>query len=640
MFEFFRSHQKMMQFVLLLLIIPSFALIGLDSYSSFRDRGEPYAEVDGKKITPEVFEFNKKQQIERLRQQLGGAFDPTLLDSPQLNQAVLDDLLEDEVTQWAIRKEYLSASDARLADVISKIQAVQENGRFSLTKYNALLAAQGRTPEMFEAGLRSDLAKQQVTGPVAISEFLPVSIKARLLEINDAPRVVQFLEFSSGQFAAAAKVSDAQIAQYYADNQAAFKTPEIAEIEYAVLSPETVGQTINISDVDAKGYYEQNKARFSTPEERKARHILISAGKEASSEDKAKAKEKAEAILAKLKADSKQFAALAKAESQDPGSAGQGGDLGQFGRGMMVKEFENVAFALKKDEMSGVVATDFGFHIIEVTDILPSVVKPFEQIKADIVEEIRRQQTQSKFAEAAEAFTNLAFDQPDSLKPVLDRFKLNVKKATVTSRQLLKPAEANNPLGNGEFIASLFTDDVLKKGNNTKAVTVGGSVVAARVVKYNPVAVKGLETVSADIKQVLTRQEAGKLAVQAGEAALEKAKKGEAIEGLSAQTTIARSKPQGLNGKAVAQAMKLDVKTLPAFTGADLGEAGFVLVKVLSAPEYKPADAKDPKVAGDPRMARWLDSASQSSGFAALAAIKAQSKAKTLKTFKATDTAG
>jgi peptidyl-prolyl cis-trans isomerase D len=640
MFEFFRSHQKMMQFVLLLLIIPSFALIGLDSYSTFRDRGEPYAEVDGKKITPEAFEFNKRQQIERLRQQLGNAFDPTLLDSPQLNQAVLDDLLEDEVTQWTIRKEYLSASDGRLADVISKIQAVQENGRFSLSKYNALLAAQGRTPEMFEAGLRSDLAKQQVTGPVAISEFLPVTVKARLLEINDAPRVVQFLEFSSGQFAAAAKVSDAQISQYYADNQAAFKTPEVAEIEYAVLSPEIVGQTITISDADAKGYYEQNKTRFSTPEERKARHILIAADKEASSADKAKAKEKAEAILAKLKADSKQFAALAKAESQDPGSAAQGGDLGQFGRGMMVKEFESVAFALKKDEVSGVVATDFGFHIIEVTDIVPSVVKPFEQIKPEIVEEIRRQQVQSKFAEAAEAFTNLAFDQPDSLKPVLDRFKLGVKKATVTSRQLLKPAEANNPLGNGEFIASLFTEDVLKKGNNTKAITVGGSVVTARVLKYNPVAVRGLESVSADIKQVLIRQEAGKLAVQAGEAALEKAKKGEPIEGLSAQTTIARSKPQGLNGKAVAQAMKLDVKNLPAFTGADLGEAGFVLVKVLSAPAYKTADAKDPQVASDPRMARWLDSASQSSGFAALAAIKAQSKAKTLKIFKAADNAG
>jgi peptidyl-prolyl cis-trans isomerase D len=633
MFEFFRTHQKAMQFVLLLLIIPSFALFGLDSYTRFRDSAEPYAEVGGVPVKPEEFDFSKRQQLERLRQQLGAAFDPSLMNSPAVDQAVLDDLVQEKTSAWVITQERLSASDTRLREVIAQIPELQEGGKFSMTRYKSLLAAQGRTPEMFEAGLRDDLSKQQVHGPVAISEFLPVAVKQRLLEIQNAPRTIATVVFSADAYLSQAKVTDEQIAQYYKANEAGFKTPETADIEYLVLSPDDVAASITVTDADALAFYQQNKPRYASAEQRQVRHILYAAGKDAASADKARAREKADAALAKIKADPKQFAAIAKAESQDPGSASQGGDLGAFGRGMMVKPFEDAAFGLAKDAISGVVESEFGFHIIQVTDIIGSVTRPFEEVKAELLAEIRRQQATSKFAEQAEAFTNLAFDQPDSLKPMVDRFKLQPKSAKITARQVLRGVPANNPLGNGEFINSLFTDDVLKKGNNSKALTVGGAVVTARVVKYAPAATRPLESVSDSIKVIVQKTEAAKLAVDAGKQALEKALKGEPLS-WSPDVQVSRAKPGALAPEAVSAALKADSKSLPAYTGAVVGENGYVLVKVLAAPAYTAPDLSDAKVATDPKLRSWQEAISQSAGLASANAAKAASKTKTLKTFR------
>lgn len=633
MFEFFRTHQKAMQLVLLLLIIPSFALFGLDSYTRMRDGGEAYAEVGGNPIRQEEFDASKRQQVERLRQQLGAAFDPSLLANPAVDQAVLDDLVEDRVGSWVITKEHLWSSDARLREVISRIPEVQENGQFSLARYKSLLAAQGRTPEMFEAGLRDDLARQQVHGPMSISEFVPRAVRARLLEIQNAPRTVQTFALKADDFMSQAKASDEAMAAWYKANESAFKTPESADVEYVVFSADEVAAKLTVSDADAKAYYEQNKPRYASPEQRRARHILYAAGKEASSDDKSKAKAKAEAALAKLKADPKKFAEIAKSESQDPGSAAQGGDLGAFGRGMMVKPFEDVAFSLGKDEISGVVATDFGFHIIQVTEVVASVARPFEELKGELIAEIRRQQAQSKFAEQAEAFSNLVFDQPDSLKPVIEKFGLTVRKANITSRQVQKGVPANNPLGNGEFINSLFVDDVLKKGNNSKAVTITGAVVSGRVVKYAPAAVQSLESVADKVKLAVQREEAVKLAQAEGKRLLDVAKQGGVVS-WSAEFTVSRGKPQPLPPEAVNAAMALDAGKLPAVAGVDIADRGYALVRVTAVPEWKAPDLSDPKMLTDPQLRAWQEAAGQSSGLASAAAARKASKTRVTKTFK------
>lgn len=633
MFEFFRTHQKAMQLVLLLLIIPSFALFGLDSYTRMRDGGEPYAEVAGNPIHLEEFDASKRQQIERLRQQLGGAFDPTLLASPAVDQAVLDDLVEDRIAGWVVTQEHLWASDTRLREVIARVPEVQENGQFSLNRYKSLLAAQGRTPEMFEAGLRDDLVRQQVHGPVSISEFLPRAVRARLLQIQNAPRTVQVFVLPTDRFVSKAIVTDEAMAAWYKSNESRFKTPETTEIEYVVFAADDVSAKITVSDADARAYYEQNKARYATPEQRRARHILYAAGKDASSDDKAKAKAKAEAALAQLKANPQRFAELAKAESQDPGSAAQGGDLGLFGKGMMVKPFEDTAFALGKDELSGVVATDFGFHLIQVTDIQTSVARPFETVKAELIDEIRRQQAQSRFAEQAEAFSNLVFDQPDSLKPVIEKFGLTVRKATLTGRQIQRGAPATNPLGSGEFISSLFVDDVLKKGNNSKAVTLSGAVAAGRVIKYAPAAVQAMEVVADQVRAAVVREEAAKLAVAEGKRLLESARQGDAIA-WSAELSVSRTKPQGVPPEAVKAALAADTSKLPVVVGAELTDRGYALVKVVSVPEWAAPDLTDGKALNDPQLRNWQESAAQSAALASAAAARKASKTKVIKTFR------
>ncbi len=633
MFEFFRTHQKAMQLVLLLLIIPSFALFGLDSYTRMRDGGEPYAEVGGNPIRVEEFDASKRQQVERLRQQLGAAFDPSLLASPAVDQAVLDDLVEDKVSSWVIAQEHLWSSDARLRDVIARIPEIQENGQFSLARYKSLLAAQGRTPEMFEAGLRDDLARQQVHGPMSISEFVPRAVRARLLEIQNAPRTVQVFALKADDFLSRAVATDEAMAAWYKANESKFRTPETADVEYVVFAADDVAAKITVSDADARAYYEQNKPRYASPEQRRARHILYAAGKDASSDDKAKAKAKAEAALAKLKADPKKFAEIAKAESQDPGSAAQGGDLGAFGRGMMVKPFEEVAFGLAKDEISGVVATDFGFHIIQVTEVVASVARPFEELKAELVAEIRRQQAQAKFAEQAEAFSNLVFDQPDSLKPAIDKFGLTVRKATITSRAVARGVPAANPLGNGEFVNSLFVDDVLKKGNNSKAVTLSGAVVSGRVVKYSPAATQPLDAVADKVKAAVQREEALKMAQTEGKRLLETARQGGVIT-WSAEQTVSRAKPQPLPPEAVNAAMALDAGNLPAVGGVEIADRGYALVRVVAVPEWKAPDMADTKTLTDPQVRAWQEAAAQSSGLASAAAARKASKTKVLKTFK------
>ncbi len=294
------------------------------------------------------------------------------LEPPCLISLVLDRALANEAT-----KSNVVVTVDRLREFIANIPAFQQDGKFSYDRYKAFLASRGQSEAAFEQSLRNDLRKQTFVQAVVESAITPKHVIDRLERILLEQREIRELRFPAEQFASKVAVTDAQVAEYYQANRTQFEIPESVRVEYVVLSPETISGSVTITEEAAKNYYDQNKARYGTEEQRRASHILIAS----EGSDKAAARKKAEEILAKVKAAPNDFAKLARENSKDPGSAAQGGDLGFFGRGMMVKPFEEAAYRLKNGEISDIVETDFGFHIIRVTEIKPAQAKPFAEVR-------------------------------------------------------------------------------------------------------------------------------------------------------------------------------------------------------------------------------------------------------------------
>jgi peptidyl-prolyl cis-trans isomerase D len=249
-------------------------------------------------------------------------------------------------------------------------------------------------------------------------------------------REIQLARFNAADFAAKLTPTDADLEQFYKANEKLFQAPEQASIEYVVLDLDTVKKESDRQpEADLKTYYDQNIQRLSGTEERRASHILIASPKTAPAADREKAKAKAQELLALVKKSPDTFADVARKNSQDPGSAPNGGDLDFFARGSMVKPFEDAAFAMKKGDISDVVESEFGYHVIKLTDIKAPKQRSFEEMKPELEAELKKQQAQKKFAETADAFTNGVYEQSDSLKPVADRLKLEIKSAAKVTRQ-------------------------------------------------------------------------------------------------------------------------------------------------------------------------------------------------------------
>jgi peptidyl-prolyl cis-trans isomerase D len=247
----------------------------------------------------------------------------------------------------------------------------------------------------------------------------------RFYQAIEEQRVVQSKVFDPNNFLASSLPSEQQIADDYAKNSALYETLEQADLEYLVLSAETLAQQINISKEDVANFYKANQGKYQMPEQRRASHILISFG-----DDKTKAKTKAAEILAKVRTAPESFAALAQQFSDDSGSKEKGGDLDFFGRGAMVPPFEAAVFKLKTNEISDLVESDFGFHIIRLTDLRAGKTRTLDEVSAEIEKELRQQQASKRYAEAASQFTDLVYEQADSLQPAAEKLALTIQKFT------------------------------------------------------------------------------------------------------------------------------------------------------------------------------------------------------------------
>ena len=582
MFDLVRKHTKVLMFLMFLLIIPAFVLVGVDGYQRFNDRAASVAKVGGRDITQAEWDFAHKSESDRMRAS-APSVDPLLLDSPQARYATLERLVRERVLAEAADKSYLVTSDGRLARELQQNPAIaslrRADGSLDMERYKQLVASQGLTPEGFEARVRRDLSVRQVEAGVLATTFAVPVVADVSLGAFFEKREVQVASFKAADFAAKVTLGDADLEAFYKANQALFQAPESVNIEYVVLDIDTVKAGITINEADLKSYYQQNAARLSGNEERRASHILINAPKDAPAVEREKAKARAQQLLAEVRKAPGEFVELAKKNSQDQGSAAAGGDLDFFARGAMVKPFEDAAFAMKKGDISDVVESDFGYHIIMLTDIKAPPQRSFEELRAGIESDLKTQQAQKKFAESAEAFTNGVYEQSDSLKPVAEKLKLEIKSATSLSRA---PAPgASGVLASAKFISALFGDDAITKKRNTQAIETGSNQLAAgRVVQYFPARTLPFAEVRAGVREKLLASRAASLARQAGESRLAAWKANPADPSAAPAVVVSRDQSQDIAPKVLDAVLRTDPATLPAIAGVDLGDQGYAVVKV------------------------------------------------------------
>ncbi len=591
MFDFVRAHTRLLQFLLLILILPSFVVFGIQGYSKFNEGGNTtVAKVGGISITQGEWDQLHQQQVARVRQQ-SPEVDIKLLDSPAARAETLDALIREKVLATAVDKQHLAVSDERLQRlfVTDPQFAMVRNADGSVNK--DLLAAQGMSSEMFAARLRQDLATQQVQGGITGTALTPKATVDQALDALLQRREIHFARFATKDYIAKVLPTDAEVEAFYKAHEADFRAPEQATIDYVLLDLATIKKSLAVVEDDLRKYYDENASRYTNAEERRARHILIKADAGAAPDVKQKAKARADALLAEARKTPAAFADLAKKNSEDTGSAAQGGDLDYFGRGAMVKPFEDAAFAMKPGEISNVISSDFGYHIIQLEAVRGGEKKPFDAVRAGIDDEVRKQLATKRWAEAAEQFTNTVYEQADSLQPVQDKLKLEKRSATV--RRTPAPG-ATGVLASAKLLDAVFGNDAIKNKRNTDAVEVGANQLAsARVVQHQAARTLPLAEVREVVKQRLVATQAEGLATKDGQARLAQLKADAASGTLAETAVVSRAAPGGLSRAALEAVLAANASKLPAVLGVALPGQGYLVARIdkLLPREVKPEEA-------------------------------------------------
>lgn len=618
MFDFVRQHTRLMLGLMLLLIFPSFVFFGVEGYAKFRDESSAgVAKVDGRSITRAEWDALHQRSIERLRRQMP-TIDVRMLDTPQMKRETLDNIIRERVLIAAADKLVLAPGDERLQRLFVNDPQMAGIRNPDGSVNRELLAAQGMGSDAFAAQLRQDYGMKQVLAGIGGTAFAPVAAASASLGPLLQRREVQLQRFDPASFAAKVSPTDAELEAYYKAHETEFKAPETASIEYVVLNLDALVKDVAVPEEDLRKYYTENASRYTAAEERRASHILIKADKDAPAADKQAAKARAQALLDEVRKAPASFAEVARKNSQDPGSATQGGDLDFFGRGSMVKPFEDAVFAMKPGEISNVIETDFGYHVIQLTATRGGEKKPFEAVRGEIEAEVRKSLAQKRYAEAAEQFTNTVYEQSDSLQPVIDKLKLGKQTATVQRNPAPGAAGA---LASQKLLEAVFSNDVSRNKRNTEAVEIGANQLAsARVLQYTPARTLPLAEVKDRVRQRVVAVQSAELARKEGQARLAAVKAAPA-EALPQTVTLSRAQSQGLPRPVLEAVLRADAAKLPSVVGIDLGEQGYVVAKVTQVLPREAAPGGDA-----PLQAQYAQAWGEAETLAYLAALKKRFK--------------
>ena len=584
----FASNRIVRWLFILFLVVP-FGLFGIDAYINRVGSDGAVAHVGKVRVTNTEFDNALRRQADMYREQFRGQFDSSIMDNPEIRRAVLDQLVNEKLIVIGAERSGLRIPDAALAERISRIPDFQLEGRFNKDRYDLAAKSQGMTPVAFDERLRQIFRLQEFRDSIAETTIVPNATIESFIKLSEQSREVSVVNLTPESYLPKVKISPDQVKAYYDGNAAEFTTPESARVEYVELSVDALAAKAEVPAEEIKRAYEDGMKRnqWGEPEERRASHILLAAAADAKEAERKAAEAKAAEIAERVRKAPKSFADVARKESQDPGSAAQGGDLGFFTPSAMVKPFADAVFGAKKGDIVGPVASEFGYHVILVTDIKPAKMKSLAEATPEIEAALKKQVASRTFAESAEQFSNLVYEQSASLQPAAEALKLEVKQ----SPWLSKGAPGFGPLASPKISAEIFSDNTLKAKRNTSAVEVApGTLVAARVIEHKPAQLKPLDAVKGEIERKLAREEALKLARQEGEGKLKELTEGkDAGVKWPAPLAVNRQKPGGLFPQVIDKAFRTDTKKLPAYLGVET-PAGYTLVRVSRVIEVDKVD--------------------------------------------------
>jgi peptidyl-prolyl cis-trans isomerase D len=595
MFDLVTRHKRIAQFILALIMIP-FAFFGVDYYFRSSDTAGEVAKFDGGRITEAEFAQAVRNQQERMRQSAQGV-DPALFDNPEVRFNLLQQILRERLVEKRAADLHFRVSNTEVFDRIATDPQFRQGDRFSLDAYKSLLRQAGIAEPAFEEDVRRQLLSERIVDPIARGGIVPKASGVAFVNLVEQQREVEVAKIDAEPFVKDVTVDEAQEKAFYDANTAAFKTPEEVKFEYVVLTQDALMAQIAVTPEEVKAQYQSAAKTYRQDEQREAAHILIAAKPDASEAERAAARKKAEDIAAQAKANPGKFAELAKQYSQDPGSAAQGGDLGSNPRGTMVKAFDDAVFAMKPGEIVGPVQSEFGYHVIKLLGVTPEKMRSFDEVKAQIETDLKRQKVGQKFAAAADQFQNLVYEQADTLAPVAKALGLTIQTSPLVTR-----AQAQQiALGSGKFVQALFSPESIAAKRNTEAIEVGsGAMMAGRILEYKPAAVRAFSEVKAEIHRQLVNQAASALAMKAGreKLALLEQGKSERDAGVvfSKPVPLMRNRPQpGFRDDAITRIFQADAAKLPAYIGAAGEGGGFAIYKLVKV--VLPAEIDASKVA-------------------------------------------
>ncbi|CAK0775570.1 peptidyl-prolyl cis-trans isomerase D [Gammaproteobacteria bacterium] len=584
--------QGWIAWIIISLIIVVFAVWGIQNFFT-ADPNLPVLQVDDTEVGLREFQFAYQQQREHLRSVLGNSMDQSSFTDERIKQQVVNDLIERIVLTNAARDLGMRIGDALLATQINAIDAFQVNGHFSKDRYEQILRNQGMTPPNFEQRTRSTLVGQQFYSGVVNTAFLTPKQLDNHLRLEGQTRDINYLTIPASHFLDEVTISEDETRRYYDENQDSYQVPEQVTIAYLELTAETLASHIEATDEALQSLYEETRANYHQEERRRASHILITLDEKADPATVNTAQAKLEELKHQLISGAS-FEELARSHSQDPGSASQGGDLGFFGRGAMVKPFEERVFSMKDGEISDAVRTSFGFHIIKLTGIEPAHDQSFAEARASVLQEFRRIQAEKQFFERSETLANLSYEHPDSLEPSATQMGLTIQTVGPFTRNGGADIAANP-----KIVAAAFSEDVLIRSNNSEPIDLTGNrLVVLRVTNHQLARHQSLDEVRETVTAVVRQNHARERAKALGETILKELRAGGDSIKMAEQAKLSWQRLGWVGRQASGLAPELATvafrvsrpvsATQPSYTGFVLSNGDFAVVQILGVKEGDP----------------------------------------------------
>ena len=499
------SSQGLTAKIILGFIILTFAVAGIGSYSNSVDSS--VADVNGEKISQD--EFNKAYQAQRNRmaQQFGDMFETLSADPGYMSNfrnGVVDSLINQKLVDQNSETLAIRVADQRIKSTIRNMPEFQVDGVFDNNRYLAMINQAGFYQSSdFRDYLRTEMTRRQITQALVTSEFSLPYQESIFTALQNQQRDIRFATINAEQFKATIELTGEEVNDYYLANQSRFENQEQVKVNYITLDVSDIAKTIVLTDADVEAYYQNNINQYREEEQRRVAHILIEVG-----DDEADAKARAEALLVKINA-GEDFATLAKENSADTFSGENGGDLDWIDAGVMDPAFDEAAFALiDVGSVSDVVKTEFGFHIIKLTDYKAEKVQSLDEVREELVAKAKKEKAQDKFFELQQEVARLSFEFPDSLDDAANAINATVK----TSNWLTRGTNAA-PFDVSNVVETAFSDIVVSEQLNSDIVVVSDNLaIVMRLNEYQEASVKALTEVSGQIKAILIAQKASEKA--------------------------------------------------------------------------------------------------------------------------------